>query len=149
MSIHLADLYQDVILDHNRSPRNYHSMDDASCEAEGFNPLCGDKVKMYLKVENDCITQASFEGVGCAISTATASLLTEHLSGKTVAETEVLFTDLHNMLTKGDNSCEQRVGKLTVLSGVNQFPTRVKCATLALHTLQAALTHSKNPVTTE
>lgn len=137
----LQDLYQEVIFDHNRNPRHFKKVDDANRKAEGFNPLCGDKLTLYLKVnEEGIITDAGFEGAGCAISVASASLMTDSLIGKTEEEAEALFAKFHAMMME-ENGCAdaQRLGKLGALSGVKDFPTRVKCATLAWHTLQSAL----------
>lgn len=138
----LQDLYQEVIFDHNRNPRHFKKVDDANRKAEGFNPLCGDKLTLYLKVDEDgIITDAGFEGAGCAISVASASLMTDALIGKTEQEAEALFSHFHGMMMEeGKGGDAQRLGKLGVLSGVREFPTRVKCATLAWHTLQSALT---------
>ncbi len=147
----LEDLYQEVILDHNKRPRNFRAMEGTSHRAEGYNPLCGDKVTIYLKLENDRITDISFKGSGCAISTASASILTESVKGKTRAETETLFQKFHGLVTgKGpDNGTSAPLGKLAVFSGVSEFPARVKCATLAWHTLRSALNGSQEVVSTE
>ena len=146
---HLRELYQDVIIDHNRSPRNYHPLDKANHSAEGFNPLCGDKLKLYLLIENNKIVDASFEGSGCAISTASASLMTENIKNKFLAEAEQIFKDFHLMLTQDNAPITERLGKLSVLSGVKEFPSRVKCATLAWHTLEAAMHDDAKIVSTE
>lgn len=137
----LTDLYQEVILDHNRRPRNYGVLPGASHTAKGYNPLCGDKLTIYAKVEGDRIAGLMFEGSGCAISKASASLLTDALKGKTLDEAGALFARVHDMLTAPmDRSIDaDAVGKLAVLSGVREFPMRVKCASLAWHTLKAAL----------
>ncbi|MBK9130078.1 MAG: SUF system NifU family Fe-S cluster assembly protein [Gammaproteobacteria bacterium] len=137
----LKDLYQEVIFDHNRNPRHFGKLAHASCHAEGFNPLCGDKVSVYLKFNDQgVIEDVSFDGSGCAISVATASLMTETLVGKTRAEAEAMFERFHSMMlgeeSRGDAAA---LGKLEVLSGVREFPSRIKCATLAWHTLLAAL----------
>ena len=150
----LRALYEEVILDHNRNPRNYPKIPDGcNCSAHGDNPLCGDEVQVHLRVENGVIQDIGFEGHGCAISTASASLMTEALKGKSEAEAAALFEAVHEYLTDQsyDESDEDtdRLGKLTVLGGVKQYPMRVKCATLAWHTLRAALAHSEKPVTTE
>ncbi len=147
----LRDLYQDVILDHGRKPRNFHAMEDASSQLEGYNPLCGDRLTLYLKIEDDRVTDISFEGAGCAISMASASLLSETLVGKTTAEAEVVFQSFHEMLTgeRGQPFDEKVLGKLAVFAGVCEFPTRVKCATLAWHTLNGALKGDHGKVTTE
>lgn len=144
----LRDLYQQVIVDHGRHPRNQGVLEDATHYQEGFNPLCGDKLNLTVKVENDVIKTAKFTGSGCAISIASASLMTEILQGKTVEEANELFQEVHQLLTGHcDNS--DHLGKLTVLSGVSEFPARVKCATLAWHTLIAALSRSEIAVSTE
>jgi nitrogen fixation NifU-like protein len=133
----LRELYQEVIIDHSRNPRNFHCLANADRHAEGFNPLCGDRLTLYLEMDDETIKEASFEGCGCAISTASASLMTETIKGKTVAEVESLFQDFHQLLTQ--NKEVKDLGKLQILAGVKQFPMRVKCATLAWHTLCAAL----------
>ncbi len=143
----LRELYQEVIFDHNRNPRNFGHPADANRKAEGYNPLCGDKVTIYLKVENGRIVDAAFEGSGCAISTASASLMTEALKGKTEEEAERLFEAFHGMVAGAGGTGD--LGKLEVLSGVREFPARVKCATLAWHTLSAALKNTGQPVSTE
>ncbi len=152
MTADLLDLYQEVILDHNKRPRNFGPLPGAEREAEGHNPLCGDEVKVYLKLDGDRVAEIRFEGAGCAISTASASLMTETVKGRTLAETARLFHRFHELLT-GDPSTVAEVspelGKLAVFSGVREFPVRVKCATLAWHTLQAALEDRHEPVSTE
>jgi len=146
----LRDLYQEVILDHNRRPRNFGRLADANRGAEGFNPLCGDKLKLYLKLVDGVIEDVSFEGAGCAISTASASLMTEALKGKTEQEAQALFEGFHALLTTGRGADSAvPLGKLEVLSGVHEFPVRVKCATLAWHTLHAALQDEARLVSTE
>jgi len=137
----LRDLYQEVILDHNRNPRNFKVLKGATCKADGYNPLCGDRLTLYLKVEGDTIVAASFEGTGCAISKASASLLTDIVKGKSVAEAEALFARFHQMVTSPPDSTEDfsDLGKLFVLAGVREFPVRVKCASLAWHTLRSAV----------
>ncbi len=147
----LKDLYQDVIVDHNRSPRNFRRIADASRTLEGFNPLCGDKLTLYLKLDGDRISDLSFEGSGCAISVASASLMTERVKGKTVREAEHLFDRMHDLLTRDNvNADLEPLGKLAVLSGVREYPSRVKCATLCWHTLKNVLEHPGNPpVSTE
>jgi nitrogen fixation NifU-like protein len=145
----LRDLYQEVIIDHYRTPRNFHALDDANRKAEGFNPLCGDRLMLYLKLERGVIQDISFEGMGCAISTASASLMTEHLKGKTEQEAEALFQGFHHLVTQDSAAPGPDLGKLAVLAGVREFPARVKCATLAWHTLHAALLNQTEPVTTE
>ena len=143
----LLDLYQEVILDHSKRPRNLRVIEGEHCTAEGFNPLCGDKVTIHLKMDGDVVKDVSFQGAGCAISTASASLMTESLKGKTRAEAEKMFERFHELLTGGPASPE--LGKLAVFSGVHEFPVRVKCATLAWHTLKSALHNSHKPVSTE
>ncbi|QCP50247.1 SUF system NifU family Fe-S cluster assembly protein [Trinickia violacea] len=147
----LRDLYQEVIFDHYRRPRNCHGLADANHKAEGYNPLCGDRITLYLRIEDDVVKEASFEGVGCAIATASASLMTEALKGKTEAEAEALFGRFHDMVTTptAGPAVASELGKLAVLSGVREFPARVKCATLAWHTLHAALHDERRPVSTE
>ncbi len=138
----LRDLYQQVIVDHNKSPRNFHAMANATYKAEGFNPLCGDKLTLYLKVDGEnVIRDISFEGSGCAISTASASLMTEQLKGKTLDEVAPLFSRFHGMVTSDPTVAANTEGldKLAVLSGIREFPSRIKCATLCWHTLNAAL----------
>jgi nitrogen fixation protein NifU and related proteins len=146
------DLYQEIILDHSKRPRNCHSMDDANREAVGYNPLCGDKLKLYLKVEDDVVKDASFVGSGCAISTASASLMTESLKGKSREEAIKLLDKFHELLTT-DSPVSQDLGKLVVFCGVRDYPARVKCATLAWHTLKSALDKpveaQAEPVSTE
>lgn len=135
----LRALYQEVIFDHNRRPRNYGKLAEANRTAEGYNPLCGDRLTVYLKVgDDDLVENASFEGQGCAISTASASLMTESVIGKSVAEAERLFQQFHAMLTK-EGEVPGELGKLAVLAGVRDYPVRVKCATLCWHTVHAAL----------
>jgi nitrogen fixation protein NifU and related proteins len=142
------DLYQEIILDHSKRPRNCHAMEDASSKAEGYNPLCGDKLKLFIKLEDDVVRDASFVGSGCAISTASASLMTETLKGKTREEALKLLERFHDLLTT-DSPVTAELGKLVVFCGVRDYPARVKCATLAWHTLKSALTNSGEPVTTE
>jgi nitrogen fixation NifU-like protein len=144
----LAELYRDVIVDHNRSPRNRGRLPGATRHAEGDNPLCGDRLRLDVDVAGDVIRDIRFEGSGCAISTASASLMSEAVKGRTRAEAEALFTAVHRMLT-GDGADAARLGKLAALAGVREFPARVKCASLAWHTLNAALAGSGEPVTTE
>jgi len=147
----LRDLYQQVILDHNRSPRNRGALEGANRRAEGHNPLCGDRVTIYATVEDDRIVDVHFDGQGCAISTAAASLMTLALKGKTVAEAKELFEAYQRMVTgtPGGPPPPERLGKLAVFKGVCEFPMRVKCATLPWHTLAAALEDRGEPITTE
>jgi nitrogen fixation protein NifU and related proteins len=143
----LRDLYQEVILDHNRRPRNFGPLPEANHRAEGNNPLCGDRVTVYLDVEGDRIRAITFEGAGCAISTASASLMTEALKGLSLAEARDLFHGFHELVTRGEEG--EELGKLAVFTGVREYPMRVKCATLAWHTLMAALDARDQPATTE
>jgi len=146
----LKDLYRDVIVDHNRHPRNFREIPDADRRADGFNPLCGDKLTVYVKLDGDRIADVSFNGSGCAISVASASLLTESVKGKSVAEAEGLFSQMHQLLTRDDAAVDvPGLGKLAALSGVREFPARVKCASLCWHTLDAALHRKTDPVRTE
>lgn len=149
MSMELRELYQEIIIDHNRNPRNHHAMDDATTQANGFNPLCGDKLTVYAKLEQGLVRDLSFVGCGCAISQASASLMTDALKGKTIEEAHALFQRVHHMLTQDDEQELTLVDKLTVLAGVKAFPARVKCATLAWHTLEAALNKDRSVVKTE
>jgi nitrogen fixation NifU-like protein len=144
----LRDLYQEVILDHNKRPRNFRKIEGPSRHVEGYNPLCGDKVTVYVKLEDGVVKDVSFEGSGCAISTASASMMTESLKGKTLPEAEKLFESFHELLTS-DSSGEASLGKLAVFGGVREFPLRVKCATLAWHTFHAALAGEEKTVSTE
>jgi len=143
----IDDLYQEVILDHSKRPRNFGSLENPSAHAEGFNPLCGDRLTLELKLDNGIVQDARFKGAGCAISVASASLMTEMLKGKTREEAEQLFDKFHQMLTT--DAAVPELGKLAVFSGVREFPARVKCATLAWHTLHAALQNSEERVSTE
>ncbi|AEW50882.1 TPA: Fe-S cluster assembly sulfur transfer protein SufU [Legionella pneumophila] len=149
MSMELRELYQEIIIDHNRNPRNHHVMEDATTEAKGFNPLCGDKLTVYLKLQGDLIRDVSFVGCGCAISQASASLMTDALKGKSIKEAHELFHRVHRMLTQEEEDSLVSMDKLTVLAGVKAFPARVKCATLAWHTLEAALNKETEVVKTE
>ncbi|HED14348.1 MAG TPA: SUF system NifU family Fe-S cluster assembly protein [Gammaproteobacteria bacterium] len=145
----LRELYQEVIFDHNRHPRNFGKLEGATHEADGYNPLCGDRLHLYLILDNDkCVERVTFEGEGCAISTASASLLTEALQGRSEAEARALLQDVVAMAT-GNVVNTDALGKLSVLSGVQEFPARVKCATLAWHTLESALDQNDTAVTTE
>ena len=147
----VADLYQELILDHNKSPRNCRKLEDSDHRAEGYNPLCGDHVTVYLNVKDDVVTEITFEGSGCAISTASASLMTESVKGKTLDEAKALFRRFHGLLTgeQGDGDDQPALGKLEVFSGVCQYPARVKCATLAWHTVKAAMEDKNDVVSTE
>lgn len=141
----MRELYQEMILDHHRHPRNFGRLPDANRHAEGFNPLCGDRVTVYAVVEGDVIRKLSFEGSGCAICIASCSLMTEALTGRTIAEAEALFGRFHDLVTDDDAAVdEEALGKLAVFEGVREFPVRVKCATLAWHTLRAAVRQTVN-----
>ena len=144
----LDELYQEVILDHNRSPRNYRAMANANRKAQGYNPLCGDHVTVYLDLEKGVIKDISFQGSGCAISKASASMMTAELKGKTEAEAKELFENVHKMLT-GESNEQGGIGKLKILSGVCKFPARVKCASLAWHTVNSALKGGEEVASTE
>ncbi len=145
----LKDLYQQLIIDHGRYPRNFGTDEHAHHKKEGYNPLCGDRLTLYITDKNNTIEKICFHGEGCAISMASASLMTEALQGKTIDEAKQLFKQFHDLVTNGDTSYLEKLGKLAVLSGVREFPVRVKCATLAWHTLLAALNDDKKPATTE
>jgi nitrogen fixation NifU-like protein len=144
----LQELYQQVIIDHNHNPRNFHEIEHPSHSAKGHNPLCGDKIDIYLTIKDDIITEVSFMGSGCAISKASSSLMTETLLGKTVAEAQKLFDSVHRMITSGKTDVEG-IGKLAVLSGVHKFPARVKCAILPWHTMKNALKNNTQTTITE
>lgn len=145
----LRDLYQEVILEHSKAPRNYRELKAADHKAEGYNPLCGDRYTVYLQMEGDSIRDIGFQGSGCAISKASASMMTQSLKGKTRAEAQELFDNFHQVVTGRANDDQPELGKLAVFSGVSEFPLRVKCATLAWHTLQAALEGKQEAVSTE
>lgn len=145
----LQDLYRDVILDHNKRPRNFGSLDTASTHAEGHNPLCGDRLTVSLRMDGERIEDIRFEGKGCAISTASASLMTEAVKGKDRAAVRALFERVHALLTAPQAAAAVDLGKLAALSGVREFPARVKCASLCWHTLNAALEHGAATVSTE
>ncbi len=151
MSSDLRDLYQEVILDHSKKPRNFHVMPEADRTAEGYNPLCGDRETVYLDLDGDVLKDVSFQGAGCAISTASASMMTESVKGRTRAEAEALFARFRELITgqNGEKAGGPDLGKLTVFSGVREYPVRVKCATLPWHTLKAALDGAGAPVSTE
>ena len=140
----LRELYQEVIIDHGRHPRNFKKLEDHSYSQEGYNPLCGDRLMLYLKVENDRVIDVAFEGAGCAISMASASLMTTQIKGKTLEDIQQLFLAFHSLVTTPEPSVSLQncLGKLTVLGGVRDFPTRIKCATLAWHTMKAGLDSS-------
>jgi len=147
----LRDLYQEVILDHNKNPRNFHKMEDASKVIDGQNPLCGDHYTLYLLLEDDIVKDISFEGAGCAISKASASLMSSILKGKTRAEAEELFQLFHKVVTGEIDPVEHldELGKLAAFGGVSEFPARVKCASLAWHTMHAALNEESDAISTE
>jgi nitrogen fixation protein NifU and related proteins len=145
----LKDLYRDVILDHNKRPRNFGKLDGADAHADGHNPLCGDRLSVFVKMNGDRLEDLRFEGKGCAISTASASLMTEAVKGKDKAAIGALFQKVHNLLTQQDAMPGPEIGKLAALSGVREFPSRVKCASLCWHTLNAALDRSASTVSTE
>jgi nitrogen fixation NifU-like protein len=150
VSSELDDLYQEVILDHGRRPRNFKKLEPADRSAEGYNPLCGDHYTIYLRLDGDRIAEASFEGSGCAISKASASLMTGAVRGKSVEEAKALFERVHRLVTEGPGAVDpEELGKLAVLSGVCAFPTRVKCASLAWHALSNALRADRQVVSTE
>jgi nitrogen fixation NifU-like protein len=143
----LSELYQEVILDHNRRPRNFRALAAASHTAEGYNPLCGDRLTLYLKLTGETIEDMSFEGAGCAISKASASMMTDALKGRTVAEADALFVRFHRMVTTPPDQSVEDMGKLSSLAGVREFPIRVKCASLAWHTLKAAMSGERRAST--
>lgn len=145
----LRELYQQVILDHNRAPRNFGKLDHPTHSAEGDNPLCGDHIDLYLEIENGVIKNIAFEGKGCAISKASASLMTSVLKGKTLEEARQLFEEFHDLVTQDADPDFEKLGKLAVFAGVRAFPVRVKCASLAWHTMLQALKNSKEAASTE
>lgn len=151
MNEDIRELYQQMIMDHNKHPRNFHAMTDAGRMAEGYNPLCGDHFKVYLKIEGDVIKDISFDGAGCAISKASASMMTDVLKGKTCQEAKALFGDVVKMLSRkmGEPFDQEKIGKLATLAGVCEFPARVKCASLAWHTMLEGLDPTGKQVTTE
>lgn len=144
----VSDLYQEVIIDHSKRPRNFQKLENADRVAYGNNPLCGDKLRVELKLQDDRVSEIAFQGSGCAISTASASLMTESVKGKTRAEAEALFERFHDLITT-DKAADANLGKLAVFSGVREYPVRAKCATLAWHTLRAALREAEAQVSTE
>jgi nitrogen fixation protein NifU and related proteins len=147
----LRELYQELIIDHSKRPRNFRVLEEANRKLEGYNPLCGDKITVFLELENDRVNNVSFQGSGCAISTASASVMTESVKGKTLAEAEALFEVFHNLVTGKPPAMGKtpELGKLAVFSGVSEFPARVKCAALAWHTLHAALQGKGETISTE
>jgi len=146
----LSDLYQQVILDHNKKPRNFHKLEAANRHADGYNPLCGDQLSVYLQMEDDVVKDVSFEGTGCAISKAAASMMTQSVKGKTRGEAETLFHEFHRMVTGelDEEATPNGLGRLKIFAGVRDYPARVKCASLSWHTLHAAL-HGEEIATTE
>lgn len=144
----LRDLYQEIILEHSKTPRNFRAMEAANRHAEGYNPLCGDHYTVFLEVAGDTIRDISFQGSGCAISKSSASMMSQALKGKTMAQAEELFSQFHRIITGDEGVDGSSLGKLEVFAGVANFPTRIKCATLAWHTLQAAL-HGEQIASTE
>ena len=153
MTSELRELYQETILDHSRKPRNFGALPEANRQADGYNPLCGDRAKIALAVDGDVIKDVRFQGVGCSIFTASASMMTESVKGKTRPQAEALFERFHALITSDPSQASRRaapeLGKLAVFAGVSEFPVRVKCAALAWHTLKAALAGDKVPVSTE
>ncbi|MCH9650870.1 MAG: SUF system NifU family Fe-S cluster assembly protein [Deltaproteobacteria bacterium] len=151
MTSDLRELYQEVILDHNRTPSNFRALEGAAYRAEGYNPLCGDKIQVFLQLDGDRVEEVTFQGAGCAISQASASLMTEAVLGKTVSEARLLFEQFQELVTSETQTpdTDEGLGKLNVFAGVREYPMRVKCATLAWHTLKAALKDSAEPVSTE
>ena len=146
----LRDLYQEVVLDHNRRPRNFRKLEDATGTAKGFNPLCGDEIKLYLKIEDDVITDVGFEAVGCAISKASASMMTENIKGKTLTDTKQTFSEFRRMITqKADDIDYDILGDLEILESVSEYPARIKCAVLSWHTLNAAMNGAQESISTE
>ena len=146
----LRDLYQQVILDHNRAPRNFKQLENANREANGTNPLCGDKIRVSIEVEDGVIKDIGFQGSGCAISKASSSLMTAAVKGRTIEEADAIFEHFHSMVTGGEGEVDKKaLGKLVAFSGVREFPARVKCASLPWHTLRAALEEATEPVSTE
>jgi nitrogen fixation NifU-like protein len=146
----LSELYQQVILDHNKKPRNFHKLENANRKADGYNPLCGDQLNVYLHVEGDLVEDVSFEGSGCAISKASASMMTQAVKGKSRVEAETLFNEFHRMATGelDEENEPNHLGKLKIFAGVRDFPARVKCATLSWHTMHAAL-NEQEQISTE
>ena len=146
----LGDLYQEILLEHNNRPKNFKELADATAQADGYNPLCGDRVSLYLKVEDGCVADVGFQGSGCAISRASASMLTQSIKGQTVAKAQEIFQAFHTMMTEPDAVLDyDTLGDLETLSGVIDYPARIKCAILAWHTMVSALDGNDEPVTTE
>lgn len=150
MMENMDDLYQEVIIDHNKRPRNFGHLDDATVRVEGMNPLCGDEITLYLRLDDDKVLDVSFEGHGCAISRSSASIMTESIKGRSRADVEALFETFHELVTHHDRERDlTSLGKLAVFAGVGEYPARVKCASLAWHTLRNGLHGSRDTVTTE
>ena len=146
----LSDLYQEILLEHNSKPRNFRKVDEPSRTAEGFNPLCGDQITLYLKLAHGVIEDVGFQGTGCAISRASASMMTQSIKGKSLAEADEIFEAFHQMITDRDAGIDyEALGDLETLAGVNEYPTRIKCAILAWHTMRSALADDDAPVSTE
>ena len=146
----LSDLYQEILLEHNSKPRNFRKLEDASSTAEGYNPLCGDQITLYLKLVDDVVEDVGFQGVGCAISRASASMMTQSVKGKSLDEANGIFNAFHEMITHPDTEPDyDTLGDLETLAGVNEYPTRIKCAVLAWHTMRSALSNDGQTVTTE
>ncbi len=146
----LSDLYQEILLEHNNKPRNFRKVEDASATAEGYNPLCGDQITLYLKVVDDTVEDVGFQGVGCAISRASASMMTQSIKGRSLDEAQGVFEAFHNMITHPHEEPDyDTLGDLETLAGVNEYPTRIKCAILAWHTMRSALSGERQAVTTE
>ena len=145
----LRDLYQELILEHSKHPRNFRALPDASRKVEGFNPLCGDHFTVYLKLDGDTVSDVSFEGTGCAISKSSASVMTQALKGKSKQQAEELFNQFHNLVTGKSHATIEELGKLAAFSGVSEFPVRVKCAILAWHAVHEALAGNQEAITTE
>ena len=146
----LSDLYQEILLEHNSKPRNFRKVEDASATADGYNPLCGDQITLYLKVVDGVVEDVGFQGVGCAISRASASMMTQSIKGRSLDEARVIFDAFHEMLTHPDIEPDyDTLGDLETLAGVNEYPTRIKCAVLAWHTMRSALNDEGQTVTTE
>ena len=145
----LQELYQEIVLEHNRAPRNMRKLPDPTCSAHGYNPFCGDTITLYVELDGDVLADAAFESAGCAISTASASMMTQAVKGKTVEEARELFQSFHDLVTQGGEEDDETLGDLVVLGGVRAFPTRIKCATLSWHALRSALDGGGDPVSTE
>ncbi|MCH8987508.1 MAG: SUF system NifU family Fe-S cluster assembly protein [Chloroflexi bacterium] len=146
----LSELYQEILLEHNSKPRNFRKVEEANQTSEGFNPLCGDQISLYLKVVDGVIDDVGFQGTGCAISRASASMMTQSIKGQSVERAQEIFDAFHHMITEPGGELDlDTLGDLETLSGINEFPTRIKCAVLAWHTMKAALAGDTNEITTE